>query len=162
MLEVTEDNPRDHALLWFTWETACRREGLTGLTFADLNVEAGEAIVHEKGKARTVYFASDYYTPLLRYLDVHPGGPDLFMGKEGPLGSSGIYSVFRRAAKAADVTEKWSPHQWRHARSRYWLKQGMPLKLVSQLLGHSDISVTAAHYGALAQPDLKEAHKKYS
>jgi integrase/recombinase XerD len=162
MLNAVKNSPRDYAILMFVWETACRREGVTHLKLDDVNIEEGEAIVREKGKARTVYFHDDTRYALKKYIDIHPGGQDLFMGRSGPLSVWGIYNVFKIAAKKANVTIRWSPHQWRHARARHWLKNGMPLKQVSQLLGHTDISVTSAHYGALAQKDLKAAHKKYS
>lgn len=162
MLDVVSDEPRDYAILMFIWETACRREGLVGLTFSKIDLKLQEAIVHEKGKSRTVYFEEGARDALQAYMKVHPGGRDVFVGRQGPLTARGIYDVFERAAEKAGVTELWSPHQWRHARARYWSKNGMPLKQVSQLLGHSDISVTASHYADFARPDLKAAYHKYS
>lgn len=162
MLEVTRENPRDYALLSFVWETACRREGVAGLTWPEIDLLLQEAIVHEKGDVRIVYFEEEGKDALRAYKKIHPGGKEVFMGRKGPLTPRGVYDVFERAAEKAGVTDLWSPHQWRHARSRYWLKNGMPLKQVSQLLGHSDISVTAEHYSGFAKPDLKDAYHKYS
>lgn len=161
MLDVTKDKPRDHAILWFVWETACRRAGVASVKLSNIKLDEGEAIVVEKGKSRTVYFDKKA-KPLRDYLKIHPGGSYVFIGRVGPLKVSGIYNVFANAAEAAEVTTRWSPHQWRHARSRHWLKNGMPLKQVSQLLGHSSIEVTSAHYSELAQADIKAAHEKYS
>lgn len=125
MLNITKENVRDHAILMFVWETACRREGVTGLKYQNLDLKAGEAIIHEKGKSRIVFFQHGTRTALQSYFDVHPEENinRVFVGKCGPLTTFGIYSVFKRAAKKAGVTELWSPHQWRHARARYWLKK---------------------------------------
>jgi integrase len=44
----------------------------------------------------------------------------------------------------------------RHTAATTWLRAGVPLIVVSEALGHTGISVTAAHYAAVA-PELRQA-----
>jgi integrase len=44
---------------------------------------------------------------------------------------------------------QWSPHELRHSAASLLIAQGVPLKLVSETLGHSSIRITADVYGHL-------------
>jgi integrase len=52
---------------------------------------------------------------------------------------------------------RWSPHELRHSCSSLLLAQGVPLKTVSDVLGHSSIRVTADTYSHLLEPAKAEA-----
>lgn len=52
---------------------------------------------------------------------------------------------------------KWTPHELRHSAASILLAQGVPLKVVSETLGHSSIRVTADVYGHLMEPAKAEA-----
>ena len=51
----------------------------------------------------------------------------------------------------------WTPHQMRHTAASLLLAQNVPLKTVSEMLGHSSIRVTADVYGHLLEPARTEA-----
>jgi integrase len=64
--------------------------------------------------------------------------------------------------KIQDLTEeaglgRWTPHELRHSAASLLLAQGVPLKTVSELLGHSSIRVTADVYGHLLDDARAEA-----
>lgn len=44
---------------------------------------------------------------------------------------------------------RWSPHELRHSAASLLIAQGVPMKLVSEVLGHSSIRITADVYGHL-------------
>lgn len=52
---------------------------------------------------------------------------------------------------------RWSPHQLRHSAAALLIAQGVPLKVVSEVLGHSIIRVTADVYGHLLDEAKSEA-----
>lgn len=52
---------------------------------------------------------------------------------------------------------RWSPHELRHSAASLLLAMGVPLKVVSETLGHSSIRVTADVYGHLMEPARAEA-----
>lgn len=51
----------------------------------------------------------------------------------------------------------WSTHELRHSAASLMLAQGLSLKVVSETLGHSQISITADIYGHLLEPARREA-----
>jgi integrase len=57
-----------------------------------------------------------------------------------------------KVAKIAPVTF----HELRHTSASTWIRQGVPLQVVSEQLGHSNIAITVKYYGHLAK-DWKTA-----
>lgn len=160
ILEAAADSPRDLALAWFLYSTAARVGGVVNLRFADLDLEHGRARVREKGlKSRSVPLVPEAIKAMRAWLDVRPDVDNdyVFVGERGPLKPSGVYQVMKRLAKRAGVTKGWNPHNWRHRRARDLLKAKVPLGIVSQVLGHSDVGVTSNIYGQLSEDDLIEA-----
>lgn len=52
---------------------------------------------------------------------------------------------------------KWTPHELRHSAASLLIAQGVPLKTISEMLGHSSIRVTADVYGHLLDDARSEA-----
>jgi integrase len=57
---------------------------------------------------------------------------------------------------------RWSPHELRHSAASLLIAQGVPLKVVSETLGHSSIRVTSDVYGHLLEPAKQEAAEAMS
>lgn len=166
MLELSKANCRDHAILLFFRDTGCRAGGIYNLLTDNLDIMHNSAVVREKGdKERTVFFTSETALALAMYASIreNPWDEEHFFLSETshePLTYSGIYQIFRRLAKKAGVKTKFSPHQWRHAAARSWLKAGMNLKSASELLGHQSEKVTGDIYGTLDEEELRELYNK--
>ena len=147
--------------------TGCREDGIVTLERRNLNMERREALVTEKGaKSRMVFFDNETHKALSKWLlargESETDRVFLTLTGNAPLTSSGIYQIFKRAAKKAKVKDSWSPHQWRHAFARNFLRNGGDIGVLSQILGHSGIDVTLRHYGGLQTDDLQRAHTKYA
>ncbi|CAN5787434.1 site-specific integrase [soil metagenome] len=52
---------------------------------------------------------------------------------------------------------RWTPHEMRHSAASILIGAGVPLKVISEMLGHSSIRVTADVYGHLLEPARAEA-----
>ncbi|MBU6315713.1 MAG: site-specific integrase [Acidobacteria bacterium] len=90
--------------------------------------------------------------------DKKPLGADLVF--RTPIGTAIDPDNFRRTVY--QVTEqaglgRWSPHELRHSCASLLIAQGVPLKIISELLGHSSIRMTADVYGHLLEPARAEA-----
>jgi integrase len=48
----------------------------------------------------------------------------------------------------------------RHAAATRWLRDGVPIEIVSKLLGHSPVTTTSATYGHLTAEDARAALEK--
>lgn len=109
-------HPRDYALLSFLADTAARIGGASGLRLSDVDLTAGRAIVREKGnRSRAVYFKPATSSALARWLSVRddysPKSDHVFVSFRdgGCLSGRGLYSVLKRTAERAGVSERWNP-----------------------------------------------------
>jgi len=69
-----------------------------------------------------------------------------------PLGTAVDPDNFRNATYRLTtdaVGERWSPHELRHSAASLMLAQGVPLKVISEVLGHSSIRITSDVYAHL-------------
>jgi site-specific recombinase XerD len=155
---------RDKAVVLFFSSTACRLRGVVGLRLADLDLDNGRALVCEKGnQTRTVYLVPVAVESLRAWLAVRPAvqTDKVFVSQYGQgLTSSGVYQLLKRLARRAGVAG-FNPHAFRHGAARLMQAQGMPTGVLSQILGHSDVSVTVAFYGVCDDSELKTAHSRY-
>lgn len=51
----------------------------------------------------------------------------------------------------------WHPHELRHSAASIMLAQGVPLEVVSDVLGHSSIRITKDVYGHVMEPQKRQA-----
>jgi integrase/recombinase XerD len=70
------------------------------------------------------------------------GGP-LFLGRTGRrLARQQAWAIVKRAAAAAGLNDRVSPHTLRHSFATHLLEGGADLRIVQELLGHASISTT--------------------
>ena len=157
---------REFAIIMFLADTGCRLQGIATLKLKNIRLDKenmrGHAIVTEKGdKARRVYFREATYKAITAYLMVRPDGYDtLFIGTAGPLTAAGIYQAIRRLAKRAGITGRCNPHSFRHRYARTASQSGIPLNVLSTMLGHEDTAITARYYAIFAEDELERWHQK--
>src|SRR5690606_15789571 len=105
----TFENRRDSAILRLFIDTGCRLGELAGLRVEDLDQEQEVAHVMGKGRrGRALPYGAKTADALRRYLRArnrHPRAhlPALWLGKKGPMTSSGIYQMLQRRAVDAGV-----------------------------------------------------------
>jgi integrase len=73
-----------------------------------------------------------------------------------PMDPANVRHRFTRLTIAAGLGP-WTPHELRHSAASLLLAQGVPLKVVSDLLGHSSITITADVYSHVLPELQREA-----
>jgi site-specific recombinase XerD len=64
---------------------------------------------------------------------------------ERPVGESSLQKAFGRAVQASGVRKRAHVHTLRHSYATHLVESGVPLPLVQEYLGHSDLSTTAVY-----------------
>jgi integrase len=145
---------RDVLLVRFATLTGLRRSELAHLTVGDIHIKQKVVIVRKgKGnKDRVVPLVSSLVTALSEYIrDMKP--TDSVFG----LTDRSITDKVSAWSKKAGL--KLHPHSFRHYFAEQLLERGVPLTVVSALLGHEDLQTTAVYLG-LRPESLREAVDK--
>ncbi len=77
-----------------------------------------------------------------------------------PMSRAWLWRFVKDSAKKAGLDNRFTVHSLRHCFATHILQNGANLRVIQDLLGHSDIQTTQI-YTHLDKQRLKEAHKKY-
>ncbi len=166
---ATPSGVRDRALLEALYATGMRASECLGLRPEDVNFNAGYVICTGKGrKQRLVPLGAEASTWMARYLkEVRPlhtrrrDSGRLFVNPTGrPLSRQSLWTIVRRAAVAAGVRRRVSPHVLRHSFASHLLEGGADLRAVQTMLGHADISTTQI-YTHLPSAALRRMYDRF-
>lgn len=161
---------RDRAILECMYACGLRASEVGALRMIDIQPTLGVMTVSGKGnKQRLVPFgkpagqALDQYLKRCRPTIARPDGRDrsrLFLSRTGrPLERVAVWQIVKRHAAAAGLKDV-HPHLLRHTFATHLLTGGSDLRVVQELLGHSNIATTQI-YTRVDQPRLKEIHKRF-
>jgi len=142
--------------------TGIRRKELLNLKLNDLNLERGSIKVSAKNKERLVPLNETVVDFLSSYLKVRPERTvdNVFVStnrRDSALTEQGLADVFRDLKKKVKFHKRLSPQILRHTFCTLMLRNGVNLRDIQLLVGHSDISTTARFYLGCDDKQLKQA-----
>jgi integrase len=73
-----------------------------------------------------------------------------------PIDPRNLYCEFSQICERSGLGH-WHPHELRHSAASLMLASGVKLQVVSEVLGHSSIRMTADVYGHILDPDRQQA-----
>jgi integrase/recombinase XerD len=158
---------RDVAILELLYASGLRASELCGLKVRDANLQVGCVRVLGKGsKERIVPLGRAAEEALTRYiaecrpkLDKTGRSEWLFLSRTGkPMERIGLWMLVEKYGRK--VGRKISPHTLRHCFASHLVGGGADLRVVQELLGHSDISTTQI-YTHVDSDRLKAVHSKF-
>ena len=102
------------------------------------------------------------YVAEIRPLLANEGSKDiLFLSKNGKkLNRERIWMIVKEAAEFAGIKKNISPHTLRHSFASHLLDNGADLRIIQEMLGHSDISTTQI-YTHIDKQRLFNIHKSF-
>ena len=159
---------RDVAILELLYASGLRASELCDLKVRDVNLQVGCVRVLGKGmKERIVPLGRAAAEAVGRYLlDCRPRlershSDRLFLSRTGkPLERIGLWMLVEKYGRKSGLLKSISPHVLRHCFASHLLSGGADLRVVQELLGHSDISTTQI-YTHVDQSRLKSVHRQF-
>lgn len=153
---------RDKALLEVLYASGLRVSELCGLNIQDV----GEEALRVKGKGskeRVVPIAKSALNSIDHYLAKFREDQEsaLFLGSRGGrLDRVTVWSRVKFYAKKAGITKSISPHTLRHSFATHLLENGADLRVIQEMLGHSNIGTTD-RYTHVSRKHLHAAFEKF-
>lgn len=157
------------AMLELAYASGLRLSELRTLRLEQLQLDAGFLQVIGKGnKERVVPMGQTAVAALRRYLDagrpqlVKPRTPgNVFLNQRGgPFSSVSLWGRIKRRAKLSGIARNVTPHMLRHSFATHLLEHGADLRVIQELLGHTQISTTQV-YTHVAGSRLRDIHRKF-
>jgi integrase/recombinase XerD len=160
---TTATGARDAAILQVTYASGLRVSEVCGLNLHDVDDE----IVRVKGKggkerivpiAKAAVDAIDHY---LIHFRPNAEGLPLFITEKGKrVDRTLVWKRIKLYAKQAGIRKEISPHTLRHSFATHLLENGADLRIIQEMLGHSNISTTD-RYTHISQRHLTEAFEAF-
>lgn len=139
-------NLKHRSMLSMLYACGLRRSELLKLRVQDINYERGVLhILQAKGnKDRIVPIGEKMMRMLQQYCEYYRPQYWLFEGqKEGaPYSPKSLEKVLKKATTLAGISKAVSPHWLRHSYATHLLEDGISLRHIQELLGHSSSKTT--------------------
>jgi site-specific recombinase XerD len=148
MLDVTR-NLKHKAILCLTYSAGLRLSEVLNLRIGDIDSNRMQILIRSgKGKKtrysllgqRTLDLLRDYWKRYRPHDFLFPGQTH---GK--PLSERTVEVVFKQAMKLAKINKPAYFHCLRHSFATHLLEQGVNLKVIQQLMGHTSLKTTAIY-----------------
>jgi integrase/recombinase XerD len=159
------DAVRDSAVLELLFATGVRVSELCRLTCSRVDVDQGWIHVLGKGKRERVVpvCGGPALAALRRYRDaslevLEPEGPFFLNRLGGRLSTQSVRRILRKHEERAGSPIKLTPHMFRHTIATQLLENGVDIRNIQTLLGHSSLAVTEiyTHVSLTAQREALE------
>ena len=159
---------RDVAILELLYASGLRASELCHVKLNDVNLQVGVVRVLGKGsKERLVPVGKAALEAIKLYLqESRPklnrrNDERMFLSRTGrPLDRIALWMLVEKYGRSCGLLKDVSPHTLRHCFATHLIGGGADLRVVQELLGHSDIGTTQI-YTHVDDTRLKAVHRKY-
>ena len=150
-LLAAAQTPRDRLLLLLLLSTGLRRSEAAAITLNQLDLEHRQLRVRGKGnKERMVPLTPEVVEAIKEYLAWRgPTQSDhLFISQMWgqPISGARVHRIVRQLLERAGLADEGiTPHKLRHTFATHLIRNGVDVRTVQELLGHSDLGTTAKY-----------------
>ncbi|MCE7699468.1 MAG: tyrosine-type recombinase/integrase [Methanobacterium paludis] len=153
---------RNKVILALLYSTGLRVSELVNLQTNSLDLEERTIRIRGKGEKDRIVLFDDKTGELIEgYIERrHSDSEYLFVNRSGNhLTPRYIQMMIKDYAKAAGIKKRVTPHILRHSFATHLLKNGVDIRAIQQLLGHSNLSTTQI-YTSVDMHTLKNVYDK--
>ena len=160
---------RNKAMLELLYATGIRVSELINLKFVNLELQDDFIRVMGKGsKERIIPMSNISKKYLIEYIEIYrktllksKDSEYLFINYQGNVISRvGFFKIIKKLCLENNISKNVSPHILRHSFATHLLAHGADLRVIQELLGHSDISTTQI-YAHLINDKLKKDYEEF-
>lgn len=163
-LFATIENKKHQTMVYMAYSAGLRVSEVCQLQTRDIDLERLTIhVVNSKGsKDRMVPLSPALVALLQAYLLEYQPTIWLFEGQlpGEPYSVRSLQSIFRRAKEKAEVRKGVTFHSLRHSYATHLLESGTDVRLIQELLGHSDIKTTLK-YTHVSQRTLQKVRSPF-
>ena len=144
----------EKCILEVLYQTGIRKSELCGMTFENVNLDAGEIKIVGKGnKQRVIPISENLAAVLKSYVQIRKPATEFksyfFVNRKGKkLTEKFVYLVVNKYLSLITTKEKRSPHILRHSFATHVLDNGAEISKVKKILGHSSLASTQVYTNA--------------
>lgn len=158
---------RDKAMLEVLYATGIRVTELISIKVSDVNLHSGYIKVKKKNKERTIPVGnvalkclSDYIENVRPLLIKTEEEETLFINANGQkMTRQGFWKILKQYKDQAKIEKELTPHTIRHSFAVHLLQNGAEVKMVQEILGHTDVASTLM-YTQMADMKLRDEYLK--
>ena len=157
---------RTKAMLELLYATGMRVSELLSLRYTNVDLDEYFVRVEGKGsKERIIPFNETSKKYLELYLNQYrpmlvkkgKSYQELFLNNRGtPISRQGFFKILKALCVTTGISKQISPHVLRHSFATHLLNQGADLRVIQELLGHSDISTTQIYTHVSKEKEKEE------
>ncbi len=135
---------RTYTFIQVFYSTGARVSEVCSMNIED--IDFSESLIRVKGKGnkeRVVLLTPPAINAILAYIRYRPAIGPLFVNRWGKrLSPLTVQRAIRTVGKLAGLTTKVTPHAIRHSFATHMLERGADVRVLQELLGHSNLSTT--------------------
>jgi site-specific recombinase XerD len=143
---------RNRALLYLLFRSGLRVSEIIALKVSDVNLQAHTArlLDTKTGEPQTRGYHPSAGDALMRWIDTRKSlgirnGTLFCTLKGGPISAQYVRNLLHRLAEKAGLDKRVHPHGLRHSFAFELEQAATPVTIISKLLGHSSVAVTARY-----------------
>jgi integrase/recombinase XerD len=138
------DNVKSRLIIQLLYSGGLRVSELVKLKKRDLNFEDNTGWVRRgKGSKDRIFSLSPKLVEELKeYMDSKGRDYEYVFSKSKPLTTRNIQKIIKGTKQRAEIDKKVTPHTLRHSFATHLLEQGVDIRLIQAILGHSSLNTT--------------------
>jgi integrase/recombinase XerD len=161
LIEST-DTVKSKLIISLLYSTGLRVSELVNLKVEDLDLGEKTGWVRKgKGsKDRLFVMSGNLAEELREYLGIRGKENKFVFSRVKPLTTRNIQKIVKGTKQRANINKKVTPHTLRHSFATHLLEQGIDIRVIQQMLGHSSLSTTQV-YTHISSEQLKKVENPF-
>lgn len=149
-------NLKHRAALALTYSAGLRIGELLNLKLLDINIDRRQIFIRQaKGRKDRVVILAESFIPLMQnYIETYMPEDYFIEGKPGgKYSAESVRAFLKKSCNAAKIKKRVTPHTLRHSYATHLLENGVDIRYIQTLLGHSRPETTMI-YTHVSRKDL--------